>query len=253
LLKYKYKAPIRKKILYVNKLKQRVMNFLKNLLGKKETHNFGTFIEPVEGQTYKTIVIGKQEWMAQNLNVSHYRDGTPIPKIEEDYDWDEIPQKTDIKDDEKCAWCYYDNNIKYGIVYGKLYNWHTVNNPRGLAPEGWHISTKEDWLLLKKYISGSESGKGVDSIKLLEKGKSHWSRSSRKVTNETGFTALPGGQRLYDGTFKNIRQFGYWWSSDLLKDNPSRALYSYISYHESNLELDYIIKDFGFSVRCVKD
>ena len=229
------------------------MDLFKSLFGKTETHNFGTFVEPVENQTYKTIIIGKREWMAQNLNVSHYRDGTLIPKIQDNYDWDEIPQRHDLTDDEKCAWCYYENNLEYGTIYGKLYNWYTVNNPRGLAPAGWHIPTRKDWSELIDYISDPKSGQGSDSIKLLERGKSHWQHSSRKVTNESGFTALPGGQRSFDGSFKNIRQFGYWWSSELSEDNPPRALHYYISCHESKLECDYLIRDYGLSVRCVKD
>ena len=229
------------------------MDFLKNLFNKPETHNFGTFIEPHEGKTYKTIVIGKQEWMAENLDVSHYRDGTPIVNLQENYDWDEIPQNPDKSIDEISAWCYYENNEKYGKIYGKLYNWYAVNNPRGLTPKGWRIPTKEDWSILTKYISDPQLGPECDSIKLLERGTSHWCRSSKKVTNETGFTALPGGQRSYDGKFKSIRNLGYWWSSDLIKDSPPRALCFYITYYKSRLEKDYLIRDYGLSVRCIKE
>lgn len=227
------------------------MSFL-NIFDKTRSHNYGTFIEPFEGQAYKTIVIGEQEWMAENLNVGHYRDGTPIPNLQDNYSWDEIPQKHDIEDDEKCAWCYYENNEKYGKIYGKLYNWYAVNNPCGLAPKGWRIPSHKDWSELVSYIRDSELKEDCDSIKLLEKGRSHWRHSSRKVTNETGFTALPGGQRSYDGTFKDLKHYGYWWSTDHKVVDMFRANFRYITY-KGPLKSDYLIRDFGLSVRCIKD
>ena len=95
-------------------------------------------------------------------------------------------------------------------------------------------------------------GEACDSIKLLERGRSHWRRSSGKVTNETGFTALPGGQRSYDGTFKDLKRYGYWWSADHKVTDIFRANYRYIT-NNGPLKWDYLIRDFGLSVRCIKD
>ena len=152
-------------------------------------------ITDIDGNTYKTVKIGKQEWMAENLNVSHYCNGDPIPKAKDE--WSKL--KTG-------AWCYYDHDEENGKIYGKLYNGYAVYDPRGLAPEGWHVSTDNEWKILMKYLGGED----IAGDKLKE--PTYWWVEDYSVpTNESGFTALPGGLRdSIDDNFKLLDQGGYW-------------------------------------------
>ena len=100
-----------------------------------------------DGNTYKTIKIGKQKWMAENLNVSSYRNGDPIPQVQDKDEWAKLTTG---------AWCYYENDVENGKIYGKLYNWYAVNEPRGLAPEGWHISNDDEWGILIDRLGGDD-------------------------------------------------------------------------------------------------
>jgi uncharacterized protein (TIGR02145 family) len=203
---------------------------------------------PSNPQTYQSLTICNKVWMLKNLDVSTYRNGDPIPKVTNSQDWMNLTTG---------AYCYYNNDsATYAPIYGKLYNWFAVNDPRGLAPVGWHVASDAEWNKLVKCIDpfADTLGAFIQSTtaggKLKEAGIAHWS-SPNVATNETGFTALPGGSR-YLGSFDGIRDFGQWWTStqysnlvawdrDMLASNGGlnrRGI--------SN-------KTNGHSVRCVKD
>ena len=187
---------------------------------------------------YKTAKIGNQEWMAENLNTSLYRNGDKIPEAKTAEEWVAYgAQGTG-------AWCYYDNDPAKGEEYGKLYNWYAVNDPRGLAPQGWHIPTNAEWVTLTATLGG----KAVAGSKM--KSMSGWENDGNG-TNESGFSALPGGYRNLDGYFYDLGNFAYFWSSTEYDYN--RAWYRSLNYDYSTVYRDGSFKDYGFSVRCARD
>ena len=147
----------------------------------------------------QNVTIGTQVWMTKNLDVSTFRNGDIIPEAKTDEEW-ELFGESKIP-----AWCYYENDPVFGEVYGKLYNWHAVSDPRGLAPEGFHIPTDEEQKKLLDYV-------GSDAL-IKMKSTSGWA-FDLSGTNVTGFSALPGGgRRVPGGTFDGIGGYGAWWSS----------------------------------------
>lgn len=194
-----------------------------------------------DGHTYSTTKIRDQAWMGQNLDVSHFRNGDPIPEVTTDEEW----EKAGLE--RKPAWCYYEGNAEQGKTYGKLYNWYAVHDSRGLAPKGWHIPTEQEWMELSKSLGGDElAGK-----KLKEKGTAHWKSPDQGATNESGFSALPGGLNYSFGTFVDMGITGYWWTSTA-NGEETAILYS-LSYKDSVLTNLFLNKGVGISVRCVKD
>lgn len=152
----------------------------------------------------KTVKIGNQVWMAENLNVDLFRNGDPISEVKSNEEWERARKRG------KPAWCYYNNNPKSGKKYGKLYNWYAVSDLRGLAPEGWHIPNREEWVSLFDYLGGKEVAGG----KLKEAGTTNWHSPNKGATNESGFSALPGGYRLGDnGIFGLIGDSSQFWSA----------------------------------------
>ena len=141
------------------------------------------------------------------------------------------------------AWCYYDNDSSNGTKYGKLYNWYAVNDPRGLAPNGYHIPSDVEWTKLADYLGGeNKAGKKI-------KNTSGW-RNDGNGTNSSGFSGLPGGQRDYDGTFNSIGG-GYLWSS--AENDAANAWYRDLSGWDGKVGRYYSNKRIGFSVRCLRD
>jgi uncharacterized protein (TIGR02145 family) len=198
-----------------------------------------TFEDSRDSQVYKMIQIGDQLWMAENLNADKFRNGDAIPHAKTDEEWKLAGEKG------QPAWCYYNNDPAKGKIYGKLYNWHAINDQRGLAPEGWQISSDEDWEKLIKLLGGKEVAGG----KLKEVGTKYWRSPNLEATNTSGFSALPGGCRSADGSFMYSRT-GHWWS-------PSKSKWG--DAHHRRLENDRGAvysnccgyKNWGFSVRCV--
>jgi uncharacterized protein (TIGR02145 family) len=190
----------------------------------------------------QTITIGTQVWMTQNLNVDKFRNGDPIPQAKTEGEWKSYGEAGEA------AWCYYDNDPKNGEKYGKQYNWFAVSDPRGLAPQGWHIPSDDEWKVLTDYLGGKEKA----GAKM--KGKSGW-RNDGNGTNSSGFSGLPGGYRGYDGKFVDIGYYGYWWSSteDGTEDGTYNAWFRYLSYNRGNVGRHINDKGVGFSVRCVRD
>jgi uncharacterized protein (TIGR02145 family) len=192
----------------------------------------------------KTVKIGSQKWTVKNLDVSTYSNGDIIPEIKDPKEWANL--KTG-------AWCYYSNDPENGNVYGKLYNWYAVNDPRGLAPEGFHIPSDTEWKILINYLGWREYD--FPGSKMKEKGIIHWNSPNYEATNISGFTGLPGGAivSIYNdnGKFDYVGDYGYWWSSS--ESNKLNAWSFYLRYDYGNLGRSDSRKVQGFSVRCLKD
>ncbi|MEC9487561.1 MAG: fibrobacter succinogenes major paralogous domain-containing protein [Prosthecochloris sp.] len=205
----------------------------------------------IDGNVYKTVQIGDQIWMAENLQVTQYRNGDPIPEVQDLDEWIAL---------ETGAWSYYDNDPENGRIYGKLYNWYAVNDPRGLAPEGWRIPTEEDWRQLEEYLGmnpeaaediefrGTEANVGG---KLKEQGEEFWKNPEGEVTNETGFAARAGGYRDNDGPFCFFGKYGAFWSAS--ETENGRVWFRGMTSNESGVYRFSFNKKCGFSVRCVRD
>ena len=182
-----------------------------------------------------TIKIGNQTWATRNLNLETYRNGEAIPQVQDAKAWANLSTG---------AWCYYENNTANGSTYGKLYNWYAVNDPRGLAPIGYHIPTDNEWTILTENLGG-ESKAGTKM-----KSTSGW-KNNGSGTNTSGFAGLPGGFRDYNGDFYYIGANGFWWSSS--ESYTSNAWVRNLSNDNGNVGRNYGFKQDGFSVRCLRD
>jgi uncharacterized protein (TIGR02145 family) len=185
----------------------------------------------------KFVKIGTQIWASENLNVDHYRNGDPIPEAKTVQEWIKAGEN------KQPAWCYYENNSVNGSKYGKLYNWYAVNDSRGLAPEGWHLPSNQEWKELEGFLGiWTEAGEKMKSI-------NGW-KTSGNNTNSSGFSAIPGGYRSPNGAFKEIGAYGCWWSTT---ENTS-SLPFYIILDDSSSFLKFCMdKEYGLSLRCIRD
>ena len=179
------------------------------------------------------IKIGDQTWTSKNLDLDTYRNGDEIPQVKDKEEWANLTTG---------AWCYYENKTSNGTTYGKLYNWYAVNDPRGLAPKGYHIPTDAEWTILTDKL-GDKAGTKMKST-------SGWDDDGNG-TNSIGFAGLPGGCRSSNGTFGSIGVAGSWWSSS--EDGPKHAWFRGLSSNDGNDFLYYFNKPNGFSVRCLRD
>lgn len=198
-------------------------------------------ISDMDGNMYTTVKINQQTWLGQNLNVSHFRNGDPIPEVRTDEEWEKAGNE------HKPAWCYYENSTAQGKTYGKLYNWYAVNDPRGLAPKGYHIPTDQDWNTMSSYLGGGEKAGG----KLKEKGMAHWKSPNTEATNSSGWNGLPAGLNYSFGTFVGVGSTGYWWTS-VENGEVTANVYS-LSFENSTLFDLFLNKGVGLSVRCIRD
>ena len=224
-------------------------------------NNTTSTVTDVDGNVYPTVQICNQVWTAKNLNVSHYRNGDVIPQVTDSATWNHLTTG---------AWCYYNHDPSMGAIYGKLYNWYAVNDPRGLAPAGWHVSSEQDWNSLLSCLDPFSTIFCYDcepsqKVGKLLKSTSGWAPSSTGVncngTDSTGFSALPGGLIEKGYYFPSNGVTGIWWCST---ESHSSTQYDAISHELSNTYLsnsscwDGIyrstsIKRNGLSVRCVRD
>lgn len=186
----------------------------------------------------EAVTIGTQVWKTKNLDVEQYRNGDTIPQVKDSTQWANL--KTG-------AWCYYNNDAATGAIYGKLYNWHSVNDARGLAPAGWHVASSAEWSTLIRYVGGGSVAGG----KLKEAGTTHWSSPNTSASNENGFSALPGGSRGSSASYLGIGTDGIWWTST--ESVSTSAMSTYLMYNYAIVLSHAGYKEFGFSVRCVKD
>jgi len=208
----------------------------------------------VEGNSYKTVKIGDQIWMAENLNVSLFRNGDSIPEARTDAGWRKAGKEGTP------AWCYYDNKSENGNKYGRLYNWYAVNDKRGLAPEGWHIPTIEELQILNDAVDNNsnsliEIGQGNNEpveLRVLRAILGETSQETNKGvgTNKSGFSALLAGYRAEEGDFSVLGGFTDFWSSTVIKKRIRT-----MSLHESNNKIYHYAynKWRACYVRCIKD
>jgi len=194
----------------------------------------------VEGNTYNTVDIGRQSWMAENLKTTKYNDNTNIPIITDKTTWASL---------STAGYCWYNNDLTTNKPsYGALYNWYAITSQK-LCPTGWHIPSTSEWSTLTDYLGGESIAGG----KLKETGTLHWQSPNTGATNETGFTALPGGIRMSDGTFNLFGQYGIWWSNsvDPFLYLPIFRIMTYETTGATNAGGND--QNAGYSVRCIKD
>ncbi len=195
-------------------------------------------LSDIEGNTYKTVKIGSQLWMAENLKTTMYNDGTPIPVVSDSSAWRKLKVP---------ACCFYDNKMSNKNTYGVLYNWYTVKTNK-LCPNGWHVPDELEWNLLTGYLGQFNIAGG----KLKEKGTGHWKSPNTGATNEAGFTALPGGYRYGGGQFAGIGEIGHWWSSVETGTDIGWDFYLYFISEAMGDQMS-VPKQYGASIRCIKN
>ncbi len=195
---------------------------------------YGT-VTDISGNIYRTVIIGTQEWMAENLKADRLNDGTPLKFLPDASAWSSVQGES--------AYSWYNND---SLGYGALYNWYAVNTGK-LCPIGWHVATDQEWTVLTDFLGGREVAGG----KLKEKGTAHWQAPNAGANNESGFTALPAGYRYSNGYFNGSGKYGYWWTATEAPENE--AFFRTMSYSFSNIEKSSSSKKSGMPVRCVKD
>lgn len=208
-----------------------------------ETKSFKTFegsVSDIDGNVYKTVKIGDQVWMTENLRVTHYNDGSEIPNVTDGNTWANLTNG---------AWCDYNNDPTLGKVYGHLYNWLTVDTKK-LSPQGWHVPSYEESIALNSFIDAA-TGSG----KLREVGNAHWASPNTGATNETGFTALPNGLRSSDEHNGGVGNFGFlnaaatFWTSTEMQ---AGFAFDFCLYPEG-ITFGAIYNQYGFGIRLIKD
>jgi uncharacterized protein (TIGR02145 family) len=207
--------------------------------GNQQTLTTATSSNPVDvdGNVYTTVTIGTQVWMKENLKVSKYRNGDPIPTNLTDAAWGATTTG---------AYSIYNNDAANNTTYGKLYNWYAVADSRNLCPVGWHVPTDSEWTTLENYLGGTSVAGGK-----LKSTSTLWNAPNTSATNESGFSGLPGGTRDRFGTYYFIGSNGAWWSS-----TEYSATYAWgrnLNYGNGNSGRDYYDGQGGFSVRCLRD
>jgi uncharacterized protein (TIGR02145 family) len=197
------------------------------------TYNDQT-VSDINGNVYNTVTIGSKVWMAENLKVTKFNDGKSISLITDGKVWGETSTP---------AYCWYDNDsLTYKNDYGALYNWFTVSTGK-LCPSGWHIPSIQEWGSLTGYLYQNAGGK------MKEAGTNHWFNFDKFASNESGFSALPGGWRTDNDTFFGLGEAGYWWSSS--EDNPLSAWH--FDVFGNSYTSTIMVKEYGCSIRCLKD
>jgi uncharacterized protein (TIGR02145 family) len=202
---------------------------------------YGTLTD-IEGKNYKTIPIGIQTWMAENLKTTKYNDGSAIPKIVDNGQWTNIVTPA-------YSW-FEDNDSLYATIYGAYYNFFTVSTGK-LCPAGWHVPSDTEWQVLVDFLGGNK----IAGSKIKETGTNNWIFSNKDATNATGFTALPSGMRgTLDGTFSGQGYYGGWWSSTAVDPSPLASAWNrWVHGDTTVVARSQIFKKDGFNVRCVKD
>jgi uncharacterized protein (TIGR02145 family) len=202
---------------------------------------------------FNIVKLGNQEWTKRNLEVDRFRNGELITHIESAEEW------TKAGVEGQPAWCYYDNDPENGKKYGKLYNWYAVNDPRGLAPEGWHIPTDEEWTGLQEYLgdyAGYKMKSEVEWAYWVDEDDEDGLLQSGNGNNSSGFNALPGGYRASEGSFNVILHYTFFWSAS--ENGSEKAWFRYLSsvnsfeYH-INDNIGFYPKSVGLSIRCLRD
>ena len=197
-----------------------------------------TTVTDIDGNVYHTVSIGSQVWMVDNLQVTRYNDGTEIPCVPDSAAWVNLKIQ---------GYCWYDNNATANKnSYGALYNGYVLSAGKNIAPVGWHIPSDAEWSILTTFLGGEN----VAGIKLKEAGSQYWSIMNTSATNESGFTARPGGYRGSFAKFTGRGIVGFWWSST---PYYSGFFYRYMYDDDSKVESNNINKELAYSIRCIHD
>ncbi|NTW82676.1 MAG: hypothetical protein HGB36_04825 [Chlorobiaceae bacterium] len=193
-------------------------------------------LKDADGRSYSTVKLGSHIWTAENLDVSHYRNGDPVPEVKDPDAWSKLTTG---------AWCWYGNSSENGKIYGKLYNWYAVSDPRGLAPEGWHVAADAEWSSLSETLGGDGVSGGRIKTCCLWKEKDG-------SAGKSGFDLPPGGARRdTDGAFVLQGEYSRLWSST--ESNSEKAWGRAVGYFDQVMRRGEASKRLGFAVRCVKD
>jgi uncharacterized protein (TIGR02145 family) len=192
----------------------------------------------IDGKSYRTVKIGTQVWMAENLRVTHYRNGDPIPIVTAPAAWAE----TNLG-----ACCNYDNDDSRIADFGRLYNWFAVTDSRGLAPSGWHVPSDAEWQMLVDHLGGYSVAGG----RMKDIGTGHWVGTNGGATDESRFSARPGGDRSGSGHYHDIGALAYFWSSS--SDSTRHILTRGLNADNATLGRFRSDMQDGLSVRCVKN
>jgi uncharacterized protein (TIGR02145 family) len=206
-------------------------------------------VADIDGNVYKTVQIGNQLWMAENLRTTKFNNGKVIPKTTDKANW---------KGMMSGGVCTYDDRSANGKTYGALYNWYAVRAQK-VCPTGWHVPSDAEWDTLAVALGGTKIGATRrEEVELLEVGgklkstdTTLWQSPNIGATNETGFSALPGGYRTSGGVYEQQGSSGYWWSSSL--SNSYGSFCRFMKYNSASLNKINLSKTYGFSVRCLKD
>jgi uncharacterized protein (TIGR02145 family) len=209
--------------------------------GAPNVHNatipYGTMTDQ-QGNIYRTVQIGMQTWMVENLRTTVYRNNAPINPVADNTMW---------ANNTTGAYCSFNNSTNNDCPYGKLYNWYAVNNTNQLCPTGWHVPTDAEWTVLTTFL-GSES---VAGGKMKSTGTLYWNTPNTGATNSFGLSGLPGGLRYFDGSFYDVGNSGYWWSST--ESTTYDAWFRFLCFYYGDVLRDSNGKSYGFSVRCLRD
>lgn len=195
-------------------------------------------VTDVSGNIYKTVKIGTQIWMAENLSVSTFRNGDPIREITSYEEW------LSANNSGKPAWCYYEFNSK-NSGFGKLYNWFAVNDPRGLAPKGYHIPKDSEWTLLENFLN--KNGTACNELKSVT-GWVDMNGNNISGTNDSGFNSIPSGALYADGNFVSLGEEAYYWTSTVEDD-----VTSWYRYVNETITRAWNFHYAHLSIRCIKD
>jgi uncharacterized protein (TIGR02145 family) len=201
-------------------------------------------VTDIDGNMYSTVTIGTQTWMKQDLRTTRYNDGTAIPLVTDSLAW------IGLMTYPSPAYCFYNNTNNADSIktFGAMYNWYAVNTGK-LAPTGWHVATYAEWNTLITYLGGASVAGG----KLKEAGLVHWTAPNTGATNETGFSALPGGYRYVGGAFSDMGTRGFSWTSTVYDGGGSYAWTCNVFNIHASVGFTYINYTFGQNVRCIRD
>jgi uncharacterized protein (TIGR02145 family) len=213
-------------------------SFTLNIGGKTCTLTRMVNVTDIEGNSYQTQSIGNQIWMIENLKASKYRNGESISTGLSDITWASTTTG---------AYAIYNNDPANNSTYGKLYNWYAIADLRNVCPIGWHVPSDAEWTTLTTFLGGESAAGG----KMKSIGTQYWFSPNTAATNESGFTALPGGYRYDSGTYGYSGGLGAWWSST--GQDSNNAWYRYLYYYYGAVYRFDANKHYGYSVRCIKD
>ena len=201
-------------------------------------------VNDIDGNVYNTVLIGSQCWLGKNLKTTKFSDGSDIPQVTDNTVWDTLTMP---------GFGWYDNNQSNKEPYGGLYNWYAVdiasNGGKNICPEGWHVPSDEEWTALTDFLGGTGAAGG----KLKEVGTAHWNDPNSAATNETGYSALPGGYRESTGNYVRMGYLGRWWTTDIHPSFPFSSYYRAMSNSSASVSEHFMTQKYGFSVRCLKD